>query len=53
MEKNNRKTAPQDPIYSYQPLFGSWYVEQQIGKGTFGTVYKVKRQEKGFMQNQQ
>jgi len=38
----------QDPIYSYQPLFGSWYIYEQIGKGTFGTVYKIKRQEKGF-----
>jgi len=43
---NNPNTS--EPIYSYQPLFGSWYVDEQIGKGAFGTVYKVKRQEEGF-----
>jgi hypothetical protein len=30
-----------DEIYRYQPLFGSWNVEEKIGEGSFGTVYRV------------
>jgi serine/threonine protein kinase len=35
------------PIYKYQPLFGSWKVEEEIGEGSFGTVYLVSKEELG------
>lgn len=36
-----------DEIYSYQPLWGKWYIELPIGKGSIGSVYKVSREEMG------
>lgn len=30
-----------------QPVFGNWYIEDKIGSGAFGTVYKIKREEFG------
>ena len=30
-----------------QPVFGNWYIENKIGSGSFGTVYKIKREEFG------
>lgn len=30
-----------------QPIFGSWYIDEKIGSGAFGTVYKIKREEFG------
>jgi serine/threonine protein kinase len=35
-------------IHTYEPLWGSWYVESQIGEGSFGKVYKVRRDEFGM-----
>lgn len=34
--------------YKYQPLFGGWYIESQLGKGASGEVYKVYKEELGF-----
>ena len=34
-------------IKDFEPLFGSWYVESLIGSGSFGKVYKIKREEFG------
>ena len=34
-------------INDYEPLFGEWYVESLIGAGTFGKVYRIKREEYG------
>jgi hypothetical protein len=34
-------------IYAYQPLFGSWNIEEEIGEGSFGTVYRVSKEEMG------
>ncbi|MDR1376347.1 MAG: serine/threonine protein kinase, partial [Synergistaceae bacterium] len=34
-------------IKEYEPLWGSWHVESLIGKGAFGKVYKVKKEEFG------
>ncbi len=31
-------------IRQYEPLWGSWYVEEKIGSGGFGAVYKVSKQ---------
>ena len=28
-------------------VFGNWTVEEEIGSGAFGTVYKIKREEFG------
>ncbi len=30
-----------------QPIFGNWYIEEEIGSGAFGTVYKIKREDFG------
>ena len=30
-----------------QPVFGNWYIDEEIGSGAFGTVYKIKREEYG------
>jgi len=32
-------------IKKYEPLWGSWYVESMIGEGSFGKVYRVKKEE--------
>lgn len=36
-----------DGIYSHQPLWGKWYIELPLGKGSFGSVYKITREEMG------
>jgi Leucine-rich repeat (LRR) protein len=35
-------------IHTYEPLWGSWYVESLLGEGSFGKVYKVRREEFGM-----
>jgi serine/threonine protein kinase len=40
-------TTPNDPIYKYQPLFGSWNIEEEIGEGSFGIVYRVSKEQLG------
>jgi serine/threonine protein kinase len=34
-------------IKDYEPLWGSWTVDALIGEGSFGKVYRVKREEFG------
>jgi len=34
-------------IYEYQPLWGNWYIDLPVGKGSFGSVYKLKREDMG------
>ena len=34
-------------IHKYEPLWGVWYIEGLIGEGSFGKVYKVRREEFG------
>ena len=34
-------------IKKYEPLWGSWYVDEQLGEGSFGKVYKVHKEEFG------
>ena len=36
-----------DDIRKYEPMWGAWYVDSLIGEGTFGKVYKVRREEFG------
>ena len=33
-----------DRIKKYEPLWDGWYVEEEIGSGGFGAVYKVSKQ---------
>ena len=32
-------------IYKYEPLWNEWYVEELIGKGSYGEVYKIYRNQ--------
>lgn len=32
-----------DDIYKYEPLWGSWKVEELLGKGSIGNVYKISK----------
>ncbi|MCL2671197.1 MAG: serine/threonine protein kinase [Clostridiales bacterium] len=32
-------------IQQFEPLFGEWYAESLIGTGSFGRVYKIKRED--------
>ncbi|MCL1916837.1 MAG: protein kinase [Peptococcaceae bacterium] len=34
-------------IKTYEPLWGTWYIESLLGEGGFGKVYKVRREEFG------
>jgi len=36
-----------EEIYKYQPLWGNWFIDMKIGKGSFGTVYKIVKEEMG------
>ena len=31
----------------YEPIFGSWYISKLIGKGSFGQVFEITREEFG------
>lgn len=35
-------------IYHYQPLWDKWHVDELIGRGVFGQVYRVSYQEYGL-----
>ena len=39
----------QDDIYKYQPLWENWYIDMPIGKGSFGSVYKISREDMGHI----
>ena len=34
-------------IYGYEPLFGGWTIEEEVGEGSYGTVYRVSKTEMG------
>ncbi len=34
-------------IHSLEPLWGSWYIDSLIGEGSFGSVYRIVREEFG------
>ena len=34
-------------IKTYEPLWGTWYIDSLLGEGGFGKVYKVRREEFG------
>lgn len=40
---------PQDTIWDdiriYEPFWGNWYIEGIIGEGSYGSVYRIKRNE--------
>ena len=35
-------------LLAMQPLWGTWYVEDFIGEGSYGTVYRIRRREQAF-----
>ena len=32
----------------YEPIFGSWYITGFLGRGSFGEVYEITREEYGI-----
>lgn len=34
-------------IYKYEPLWGEWYIDELIGKGSYGEVYKIHKEING------
>lgn len=34
-------------LQEYEPLWNNWYVDELIGEGSFGSVYRIKREEFG------
>ena len=36
-----------DEYRKYEPVFGSWYLSRLIGKGSFGKVFEITREEYG------
>jgi serine/threonine protein kinase len=36
-----------DSIFQYQPLWGKWKIDELIGQGNFGRVYRVSHEEYG------
>lgn len=34
-------------IKKYEPLWGSWYIDEQLGEGAYGKVFKVHKEEFG------
>ena len=32
----------------YEPVFGSWYIKELLGEGSFGQVYRIERNEMGI-----
>ena len=32
-------------IHNFEPIFGSWYIEDLIGRGSYGEVYRARRAE--------
>ena len=36
-----------DEYRKYEPIFGSWYLSRSIGKGSFGKVFEITREEFG------
>ncbi|MCL1789769.1 MAG: protein kinase [Peptococcaceae bacterium] len=35
----------QNTIKQHEPLWGTWYVEELLGEGSFGKVYKIRQRE--------
>ena len=27
-----------ESIHEFEPIFGAWYIERELGKGSYGTV---------------
>lgn len=34
-------------IFKYEPLWGEWYIDDLIGKGSYGEVYKIHKEVEG------
>ena len=31
-----------ETIKLYEPFFGKWYIEEKLGEGSYGAVYKIR-----------
>lgn len=40
----------QEQLHSMEPLWNHWYVEELLGEGSFGRVYRMKREDFGEVQ---
>jgi serine/threonine protein kinase len=41
-------TSPsREAIYQYEPLWGVWRIGQLVGSGSFGSIYRISREEMG------
>lgn len=40
----------QEQLHSMEPLWNHWYVEELLGEGSFGSVYRIKREDFGEVQ---
>jgi serine/threonine protein kinase len=36
-----------DKIYKYEPLWGDWLIDEKLGEGSYGKVYRIRREIKG------
>ena len=36
-----------DKYKKYEPIFGSWHISNFLGRGSFGEVYEITREEYG------
>ncbi len=36
-----------DGIFTYEPLWGEWYIDDKVGEGSYGKVYHVHKLENG------
>lgn len=40
----------QEQLHNMEPLWNHWYVEELLGEGSFGSVYRIKREDFGEVQ---
>ena len=36
-----------ETLRTYEPFWDKWYIEEKLGTGSYGDVYKIRREEYG------